>query len=195
MFISPGKQVNRADKGGSSGDVAEPMARKVRIEYSGAVYHVMARANQGRPVFADDPNRKQWLQTLAEAYEKTGWRIHSYMPYLDLEGRVLELGRRAGREELNRQWRQIRWGWYLGGEGFRGRLLKALKPAPARGRAGSYSGEAKREHGEAEARRLAAAGMAALGLEARELQRRPKNLPEKQAPAWWLRQRTTVGRR
>ncbi len=76
-----------------------------------------------------------------------------------------------------------------------GRLLKALKPAPARGRAGSYSGEAKREHGEAEARRLAAAGMAALGLEARELQRRPKNLPEKQAPAWWLRQRTTVGRR
>ncbi len=48
------------------------MARKVRIvriEYSGAVFHVMARGNQGRPIFSDDPDRKQWLQALAEACE------------------------------------------------------------------------------------------------------------------------------
>jgi putative transposase len=55
------------------------MARKVRIEYSGAVYHVMARGNQGRPLFADDLDRTQWLQTLAEACEKTGCRIHAYV--------------------------------------------------------------------------------------------------------------------
>ncbi len=47
------------------------MARQVRIEYPGAVYHLMARGNQGRPVFSDDPDRKQWLQTPAEACEKT----------------------------------------------------------------------------------------------------------------------------
>ncbi len=73
--------------------------------------------------------------------------------------------------------------------------MKALKPAPARGSAASSSDEATREHGEAEAQRLVAAGLAALGLEEREMQRRPKNLPEKHALAWWLRQRTTVGRR
>jgi hypothetical protein len=31
------------------------MARKVQIEYFGAFYHVMGRANQGQAVFADDP--------------------------------------------------------------------------------------------------------------------------------------------
>ncbi len=30
------------------------MARKIRIEFAEAVYHVMARGNQGQPVFADD---------------------------------------------------------------------------------------------------------------------------------------------
>jgi hypothetical protein len=43
------------------------MARTLRIEYPGAVYHVMARGNQGRPIYGDDPARKVWLETLAEA--------------------------------------------------------------------------------------------------------------------------------
>ncbi len=37
------------------------------------------------------------------AQDAAGYEAH-------VEGRVLELGRRAGREELNRQWRQIRRG-------------------------------------------------------------------------------------
>jgi len=39
------------------------MARKIRMEYAGAVYHVMARGNQGRAVFADDLDRTLWLDT------------------------------------------------------------------------------------------------------------------------------------
>ena len=34
------------------------MARRVRIEYAGAAYHVMARGNQGRPIYEDDRDRK-----------------------------------------------------------------------------------------------------------------------------------------
>jgi hypothetical protein len=30
------------------------MARKIRIEYAGGAYHVMARGNQGRDIYADD---------------------------------------------------------------------------------------------------------------------------------------------
>jgi len=55
------------------------MARPIRIEYAGAVYHVRARGNQGRPIFADDLGRKRWLETLAEACEKTGWRIPAHV--------------------------------------------------------------------------------------------------------------------
>jgi REP element-mobilizing transposase RayT len=55
------------------------MARKIRIEYDGAFYHVMARGNQGQIVYADDYDRKQWLETLGEACEKTGWRVHAWV--------------------------------------------------------------------------------------------------------------------
>ena len=48
------------------------MARQPRIEYAGAVYRVMARGNQGRPIFADDQDRQAWLNTLGQACENTG---------------------------------------------------------------------------------------------------------------------------
>ena len=39
----------------------------------------MARGNQGRDIYADDRDRKLWLETLGEACEKTGWRIHAWV--------------------------------------------------------------------------------------------------------------------
>jgi REP element-mobilizing transposase RayT len=55
------------------------MARPLRIEYAGAVYHVMARGNQGLPIFWDDQDRQRFLETVGEACEKTGWRVHAYV--------------------------------------------------------------------------------------------------------------------
>jgi len=55
------------------------MARPLRIEYAGAVYHVMARGNQGQAIFRDDKDRGRFLETLGEACEKTGWRVHAYV--------------------------------------------------------------------------------------------------------------------
>ena len=34
------------------------MARKIRIEYACAAYHVMARGNQGRDIYGDERDRK-----------------------------------------------------------------------------------------------------------------------------------------
>jgi len=51
------------------------MARPLRIEYPGAAYHVMARGNQGRAIFADDVDRKRFLATLAKSSKKTAWRM------------------------------------------------------------------------------------------------------------------------
>lgn len=55
------------------------MARPVRIQYAGAAYHVMARGNQGRPIYQDDTDRRCFLKTLEESCQKTGWRIHAYV--------------------------------------------------------------------------------------------------------------------
>ena len=54
------------------------MARKIRIEYEGAAYHVMARGNQGRDIYGDERDRKLWLETLGEACAKTGWQVHAW---------------------------------------------------------------------------------------------------------------------
>jgi putative transposase len=55
------------------------MARSVRIEFPGAYYHLMARGNRREAIFLDDDDRRFFLQCLAEACEKTGWRVHAWV--------------------------------------------------------------------------------------------------------------------
>jgi hypothetical protein len=55
------------------------MARAMRIEYAGAVYHFMERGNQGQAILADDLDRQTWIRTLGQACEKTGWRICAWV--------------------------------------------------------------------------------------------------------------------
>src|SRR5581483_11406430 len=54
------------------------MARKLRVQYSGAIYHVMSRGNRQERIFLDDQDRQKFLQTLGEACQKTGWQVHAY---------------------------------------------------------------------------------------------------------------------
>ena len=54
------------------------MARKLRIEYPGALYHVMNRGDHREPVFRDDRDREAFVETLGEACAKTGWEVHAY---------------------------------------------------------------------------------------------------------------------
>lgn len=54
------------------------MARKLRIEYPGAIYHVMNRGDHREDIFKDDEDRRRFLGTLGEACVKTDWRVHAY---------------------------------------------------------------------------------------------------------------------
>jgi len=54
------------------------MARPIRIEFAGAVYHVMARGNERRAIFFDDLDRRRFLETLGEMAEQFGVRVHAY---------------------------------------------------------------------------------------------------------------------
>jgi REP-associated tyrosine transposase len=47
------------------------MARALRIQYPGAVYHVMSRGDRREPIFHEDEDRLLLLKTLGEACEKT----------------------------------------------------------------------------------------------------------------------------
>jgi putative transposase len=54
------------------------MARKPRIHYPGAVYHVILRGNAGDPIFFDDRDRYRLYLFLQYAIEKFGCRIHGF---------------------------------------------------------------------------------------------------------------------
>jgi len=54
------------------------MARKLRVQYPGAIYHVMNRGDRREPIFNDDKDRLLFLDTLAEACQKTDWQIHAW---------------------------------------------------------------------------------------------------------------------
>jgi len=53
------------------------MARKLRIQYAGAIYHVMNRGDRREAIFEDDKDRERLLEMLTEACEKTGWQVHA----------------------------------------------------------------------------------------------------------------------
>ncbi len=55
------------------------MPRRPRIEYAGAMYHVMSRGNRGCAVYQDDQDREIFLKTLSQGCSKTGWVIHAYV--------------------------------------------------------------------------------------------------------------------
>jgi REP element-mobilizing transposase RayT len=295
------------------------MPRALRIEYAGALYHIMARGNQGQKICDDDGDRRMWRATLGEACRRTGWHVHAWVlmtnhyhllletpepnlvtgmkwlqgtytqryntrhrqrghlfqgryrsipvassepeyartvsTYIHLnpvraklirtgeqklweypwssypayahrgvtppewlvtervmssmglspgnrrdyevymEARVLEIGRKEKRSELEEQWRELRRGWYFGKEEFRLDLLARLKGVLARHRTESYSGLAKREHGVERAERMLEEGLRALRLRRQDLAVMPKGQIQKQALAWWLCEHTTAPRR
>ena len=291
------------------------MARPLRIEFPGAVYHVMARGNQGQKICADDADREMWLATLVQAWHRTGWRLHAWAlmgnhyhllletpepnlvsgmkwlqgtytqrynarhrqrghlfqgryravpvdaesglnfqavstyihlnpararqirigeqklwqypwssypsyvrqpppPWLNtervlgslglppqarrayaayMESRVLELGIKAGRKELESGWKSLRRGWYVGSEGFRKALLSRIEEPPSDGR--HPSAPRTGPHDQSRAEEMLDSGLNLLGLQAEDLPRLPKGQKEKMVLAWWLYGRTTVNRR
>jgi putative transposase len=54
------------------------MARQPRIEYAGALHHVMSRGNDGIPIFRDDEDRQLFLDLLVEEIARSGWVLHEY---------------------------------------------------------------------------------------------------------------------
>ena len=294
------------------------MPRKPRVEYAGAIYHVMSRGNHGDSIFRDETDCEMFIDTLDEACIKTGWLVHafvlmgnhyhllletpeanlvagmkwlqgtytqrfnsrhkvwghllqgrykaipvdqdtkggyfqtvanyihlnparaksfdleeeglqdyrwsSYPLYLDkskrpswlvadrllgalgveddkrgctwyrkyMQKRVLEIALSDDPQEVDATWGKIRRGWYVGSDRFRQDLLEKLGKSLKDKQSSSFSGEAIREHNEAEAEVLIKQGLEKLGVAYYELESMHKGAPEKMVIAWLLKKRTVV---
>jgi len=54
------------------------MARPLRIEYPGAVYHITNRGNDKKAVFKDDQDRETFLKILTFVNKRYHWLCHAY---------------------------------------------------------------------------------------------------------------------
>ena len=55
------------------------MARQRRVEYKGAIYHVMARGNRREDIVWDDKDRGRFEKTLEEVVERSGWVLYAWV--------------------------------------------------------------------------------------------------------------------
>jgi REP element-mobilizing transposase RayT len=54
------------------------MARPLRIEFAGALYHVTARGDRQEAIYEDDEDRRSYLEILGGVIERFGWICHAY---------------------------------------------------------------------------------------------------------------------
>jgi REP element-mobilizing transposase RayT len=54
------------------------MSRPLRIEFPGGYYHLTSRGDGREDIFLDDRDREVFLQVVAEAVGRFGWRLHAY---------------------------------------------------------------------------------------------------------------------
>ena len=55
------------------------MARRLRIQYPNAIYHVMARGNGRQDIVADDGDRGRLLVCLERAVNRSGWVLYAFV--------------------------------------------------------------------------------------------------------------------
>ena len=54
------------------------MARPLRLEFAGALYHLTSRGNARADIFADDGDRRLFLELLGREIFQLGWRCYAY---------------------------------------------------------------------------------------------------------------------
>jgi len=54
------------------------VARPLRIEYAGALYHVTSRGDRREDIYFDDDDREIWLAVFAQVCARFNWRCHAW---------------------------------------------------------------------------------------------------------------------
>ncbi len=54
------------------------MARPLRIELAGGLYHVTSGGDRREVIYRDDEDRGDWLDVLRDVCARFNWRCHAY---------------------------------------------------------------------------------------------------------------------
>ena len=67
------------------------MARPLRVEYEGALYHVTSRGNARQDIFLNDVDRVGFLGVLSQVVECYGWICHAYCLMMNHYHLIIEI--------------------------------------------------------------------------------------------------------
>ena len=54
------------------------MARPLRLEFAGALYHITSRGDRREAIYRDNDDRLQWFEVVGQVCERFNWVIHGY---------------------------------------------------------------------------------------------------------------------
>ncbi len=54
------------------------MARPLRLEFAGGIYHVTSRGDRREDIYLDDEDRADWMEVLCKACDRYNWVVHAY---------------------------------------------------------------------------------------------------------------------
>ena len=54
------------------------MARALRVQYPGAICHVLSRGDRREEIVRDDEDRAGFVAALEQACARTGWQVHAW---------------------------------------------------------------------------------------------------------------------
>lgn len=80
------------------------MARPLRLEFAGAVYHVTSRGDRREDIFLDEEDRQTWLAVLSLVCDRFNWLVHAYCQmtnHYHLLVETVEGNLSAGMRQLN----------------------------------------------------------------------------------------------
>ena len=172
-----------------------PIQKGCHVERDGAQHNgVETSLTSSYPGFVAKAGLPEWQRRaqVFSALDLPDERSRARQCYAGwMQARVREVLEPAGQEQ--EAWRQLRRGWYVGGDGFRERLTEWAKGVVTGKKRESFTGESLHRHDEEEAARWLEKGLACLSVAAEELVVMRKNDVRKQGLAWLLRSRTVVG--
>ena len=79
------------------------MARPLRLEFAGALYHLTSRGNAKQDIYLDDADRRIFLRVLSETVTQFSWLLHAYC----LMGNHYHLVAETQRPNLSRGMRNL----------------------------------------------------------------------------------------
>jgi putative transposase len=85
------------------------MARPLRLEFAGAVYHVTSRGDRREDIFVNDEDRQEWVIVLGLVCERFNWVVHAYCQMSNHYHLLLETpdgNLSAGMRQFNGQYTQ-----------------------------------------------------------------------------------------